>query len=1004
VAEDPPRVKEPLARADNSRVTASPSQFAVSPRGTLKRLLSASVVVAVTAGMLTTALLTPASASDPLTFMGTIGLPRLVSPEGVAADASGNVYVADRNAIGTTVNDRLVKYSADGVLLDVLAGPGVATGQVADPSAVAVAPSGAVYVLEKYSNSVNRVQEFDVLGNLITAWGDYGTGNGEFKHPQGIAVDSLGDVFVADTENDRIQEFTSSGGLITSWSASNPTGVAIDSSDVVYVSGSGTISRFDTAGNPLTSWAVVGAVGVAIDGSDNVWVTVGNAIKEYDNLGTTPLGTFGSGVIAGAESIAIGAGGKAYVAEVGNGSTIRGGIQRFSSGGATEIEWGQYPGAGVPDVPTGLAVDAFDNVYITKKATDQIQKFDADGNLLGEFGGSGNTNGKLDTPAALAIGPDGNLYVADTLNQRIQKLDTDGNYLAQWGSVGAGQDQVQDPAGIAVNPSSGNVYVADTGNDRIKEFSASGTFLREWGQTGSEDGNFASPKGIWIDGSNNVWVADSGNNRIQEFGSNGIFLAKWGAYGTGNGLLKGPSALAIDTLGTVWVVDKTNNRIQRFTTGGGYLSQLGSLGLETRQFNQPVAIAVDSTGRILVTDSNNHRVEVFEDKNGPDTTISGPAAVSPFTSATFTLTASKPNPTFHCALDGGPYAPCNSTKTYPSGLAEGPHTFYAYATDTLGFEGNPSQYPWTIDTTPPTASITGKPSSPTGSTTASFSFTSNEAGSTFLCARDSVTYAACPSPKVYSSLASGTHVFHVKAIDPAGNVSSATSYSWVIDTTPPTISITSGPSGYAQSTNATFGFSSGDSSATFQCKLDGGSYAGCTSPTAFSSLSAGQHTFYVFAVDNLGNQSSPAHRSWTVDTQTHRPDNQIATGTTYVGNDVYNGTGLNQTKTLKAVVGKTVTFKIRIENDGSGTDPLTVLGGGSAKGYSVTYFAGTTNITSKVVAGTYKISLAAAASTVLRMTVKVGSTASTSRSILVTTSADHEPTRLDAVKAVVKRA
>ena len=60
-------------------------------------------------------------------------------------------------------------------------------------------------------------------------------------------------------------------------------------------------------------------------------------------------------------------------------------------------------------------------------------------------------------------------------------------------------------------------------------------------------------------------------------------------------------------------------------------------------------------------------------------------------------------------------------------------------------------------------------------------------------------------------------------------------------------------------------------------------------------------------------------------------------------------------------MGKTVSFKIRIENDGSGTDPLTVLGGGSGKGYSVTYFAGTTNITSKVVAGTYKVSLAVAA-------------------------------------------
>jgi streptogramin lyase len=985
-------------------VTESPGWFVASRRGTPRRLLSLSVIVATTAGLLTTAFVSPASASDPLTFVGMIGRPRLNAPEGVAVNASGDVYVADPNVSGTTVNDQLVKFSADGTFLDVIAGPGpgsgpVAVGKVYDPTAVAVAPGGDVFLLERYSNSVNRVQRFDDLGNYVTSWGGYGTGNGQFIHPKGIAVDSLGNVYVADTGNDRIQEFDSAGNLLTQWTTLNPTGVAVDSSDVIYVAGNNNVARFDSSGTPLSSWAVAGVVGAAVDGSDNIWLTVGGTIKEYDNLGATLLGTYGGGALSSPQSIAVAPGGKVYVADTGNGR-----IQRFSSAGVAEIEWGEYPGSGVPDVPTGIAVDGSDNVYVTKKATDQIQKFDVNGNLLAEFGGTGNTNGTLNDPGALAIGPDGNLYVADTTNQRIQKLDTSGGYLAQWGSSGTNDGQVSDPAGIAVS-AGGNVYVADTGNNRIQEFSASGTFLRKWGLFGTEDGNFKAPKGIAIDGSNNVWVADSGNNRIQEFSPTGTFLAKWGSSGGGDGGLSGPSDLSLDAEGTVWVVDKGHNRLQRFTTTGAFLSKLGSIatGLDTGQFSAPSGIAIDSTGRFLVTDSANNRVQVFEDKNGPDTTITGPAASTPSSSAAFSFAANEPGSTFHCKLDGGSYTPCTSPKGY-SGLVEGSHIFYSYATDSLGFDGNPTQYPWTIDTTPPAASITAKPSTPTGSTTATFSFTSNEGGSTFLCARDTVTYVACASPKVYSSLASGTHVFHVKAIDPAGNVSSPTSYSWVIDTTPPTISITSGPSGYVQSTNANFAFDSGDPSATFQCKLDGGSYAVCASPTGYSSLSPGQHTFYVFAVDNLGNQSSPAHRSWTVDTQTHRPDNQIATGTTYVGNDVYNANGTSQTKTLKAKVGKTVTFKIRVENDGSGTDPLTVFGAGSGKGYSVTYFSGTTNITGRVVAGTYRITLDVAASTVLRMTVKVGSTAVTSRSILVTTSADHEPTRLDAVKAVVKRA
>jgi DNA-binding beta-propeller fold protein YncE len=964
--------------------------------------------LALVAGMLVVSTPLPASASDPLTFVATIGLPRLDSPEAVATDASGDVYVADRNTTGSTTNDRLVKYTADGVLLDVLAGPGLATGQVADPSAIAVGPSGAVYVLEKFSASVNRVQEFDSLGNWVTVWGDYGTGNGEFKHPEGIAVDPLtGDVFVADTLNNRIQKFTSSGGWVASWSATNPTGVAIDSSDVVYVSGNNTVARFDTSGNSLTSWSVIGAVGIAIDGSDNVWVTIGSAIKKYDNAGSTLLGTYGSGVLSGAESISVSPGGKVFVADTGNGR-----IQRFSNGGTTEIEWGEYPGAGVPDVPTGIAIDGSDNVYITKQATNQIQEFAENGDLLGEYGTGGSGDGQLAHPQALAIGTDNYLYVADTNNERIQKLDLSGNYVTQWGSFGdcstsCSDGQVQDPAGIAVagaGPESGNVYVADTGNDRIEEYSPSGVFIRKWGVTGTADGNLKSPKGIWIDGSGNVWVADSGNNRVQKFSATGTFLAKVGAYGTGNGQLKGPSDVTIDADGTLWVVDKSNNRIERFTTAGVCESQLGSLGLETNQFNAPIGIDVDSSGRILVTDSNNHRVQVFKDQNGPDTTITGPSLFTPSSSASFTFTANEPGATFHCKLDGGSYAPCTSPKNY-NGLVEGAHTFYAYATDSHGFDGNPTSYGWTIDVTPPIASLTGYPSSPTSSTSAQFTFTSNEANSTFLCAKDSTNYTSCSSPKSYSNQGSGSHVFHVKAIDPAGNVqTTATSYSWTIDTTPPNVSIDSGPSGWVQTTDATFKFSSTDGSATFQCKLDSGSYGPCTSPTGYSGLPEGQHTFYVTATDNLGNTSSPAHQTWTVDTQTHRPDNQIATGTTYVGNDIYNSTGTNQTKSVKAKVGKTVSFKIRIENDGSATDPFTVSGGGSAKGYSVTYFAGTTNITSKVVAGTYKITLDPAASVVIKMTVKVGSNASTSRAILIKTSADHETSKLDAVKAVVKRA
>jgi DNA-binding beta-propeller fold protein YncE len=942
-----------------------------------------------------------------------IGRPRLDAPEGVATDAGGNVYVAEPNILGgtATTNDRLVKFSADGTFIDVIAGPGTGPGQVADPSAVAIAPNGNIYVTEKWGSSSlsNRVSYFDQYGNYIASWGTYGTGNGQFEHPEGIAVDSVGDVYVADYLNDRIQKFTSSGGWIRSWAVSSPQGVAVDSSDVVYVAGGNQIRRFDASGNALTNWASSGAVGIAFDASDDAWVIAATAITEYDNAGSF-LATYGSsgvgdGQLNGAEGIAIGAGGKVYVADTDNGR-----IQRFSAAGDYQTQWGGFPGVGVPDFPTGLAVDTSNNVYMTKKSTDQIQKFDVNGNLVQEFGGYGNGNGQLNDPAAIAIDDAGYIYVLDTGNTRIQKFDPSGAYVTQWGSYGdcaisCSDGQVKAPTGIAVDHS-GHVFVADTGNNRIEEFSASdGTFIRKWGSYGQGNGQFSLPKGIAVDGSGNVWVADSGNNRIQEFDPSGGYLTRWGTAGSQDGNLAAPSDLDIDADGALWVVDKGHTRIQRFTNTGGFLSKLGSAGLDSGQFASPIGIAIDSAGHVLVADTNNHRVQMFIDQNGPDVAITaGPGTATTLSTASFSFTANDFNATFQCKLDGGSYAACtsgDSSSSY-SGLTEGSHTFSVYATDVLGNPGNATSYTWAVDTTAPTVSLTSTPPSTTGSTSASFSFTSDEAG-IFKCALGSSSFADCTSPNTVN-VAAGSNTFKVKAIDLAGNVSTTASYTWTVDKTPPNVTISSGPSGYVQSTSASFGFDSADANATFECHLDGFAWASCASPAGYSGLSAGLHTFYVRATDQYGNVGTTAHQAWTVDTQTHRPDGQIATGTTYLGNDVYNSDGANQTKTVNAKVGKTATFKIRFQNDGTGTDGYTVTGTGSGKGYTVSYFVGTTNITNKVTGGTYKVNVAAGQYGAITLKVTVGTKAVTSRSFLVKATADHETTRVDAVKAVVKRA
>jgi Ca2+-binding RTX toxin-like protein len=123
----------------------------------------------------------------------------------------------------------------------------------------------------------------------------------------------------------------------------------------------------------------------------------------------------------------------------------------------------------------------------------------------------------------------------------------------------------------------------------------------------------------------------------------------------------------------------------------------------------------------------------------------------------------------------------------------------------------------------------------------------------------------------YTSLADGSHTFQVRAIDGAGNVDpSPASFTWTIDTAPPDTMINSGPPNPSGSSSASFNFSGTDGGtgvASFQCKLDGGSFAVCISPQSYSGLSNGSHTFQVRAIDGIGNADpTPASYTWTVDT------------------------------------------------------------------------------------------------------------------------------------------
>jgi large repetitive protein len=207
---------------------------------------------------------------------------------------------------------------------------------------------------------------------------------------------------------------------------------------------------------------------------------------------------------------------------------------------------------------------------------------------------------------------------------------------------------------------------------------------------------------------------------------------------------------------------------------------------------------------------------------------------------------------------------------------DGQYTIHVLAMDSLG-NFTPSNSPATstfgIDTAaPPPPSIGTKPADPTSQTSASLSFTDAESGVSYLCKLDNAAYGPCTSPASYSSLKEARHTFSVEARDAAGNVSSATSYSWTVDTTPPPApTITTHPPSQTTSDSASFAFTDKQSAISFQCHLDTAAWSGCSSPATYNSLANGSHTFYVRAVDAAGNASGAASYTWSVQSTTGMP-------------------------------------------------------------------------------------------------------------------------------------
>ena len=306
---------------------------------------------------------------------------------------------------------------------------GTGDGQLSGPRGVAVDATGNVYVAESGNN---RIQKFTSVGAYVTKWGSTGTGNGQFGNPTGVAVDSSGCVYVADYSNERIQKFTSAGTFVAKWGGSGhgdgqfslPTGVAVDSSGYVYVAdlGNNRIQKFTSVGAYVTKWGSTGT---------------------------------GDGQFNGPRSVAVDSSGYILVTETGNNR-----VQKFTSTGTFVAKWGSLgTGDGQFDFPTGVAADSSGDVYVADWSNHRVQKFTSAGVFVTKWGSTGTGDGQFNFPMCVAVDSSDDVYVSDYVNNRIQKFRVDSVFALSY-AAGANGTLSGDVAQVVVHRASGTTVTA----------------------------------------------------------------------------------------------------------------------------------------------------------------------------------------------------------------------------------------------------------------------------------------------------------------------------------------------------------------------------------------------------------------------------------------------------------------------------------------------------------------------------------------------------------------
>ena len=219
--------------------------------------------------------------------------------------------------------------------------------------------------------------------------------------------------------------------------------------------------------------------------------------------------------------------------------------------------------------PRGIALDDDGNIYIADSGNSRVQKFDALGNYLFDFGTFGQGDGELRDPNGIAVDAAGNIYVVDASNQTLMRFAPDGRFQKQWKGPAPGFDV---PTDIAIAPD-GKLYILDRGRARVVTFEPAVDKFSSFGAPGTVEGQFDRPTGITV-GGGLVFVADNGNDRVQVFDLDGRFVRQWRVPVWDHHLFYYPDVAFEEERGRLYVTCGRTREILVFAADGRYVNRI----------------------------------------------------------------------------------------------------------------------------------------------------------------------------------------------------------------------------------------------------------------------------------------------------------------------------------------------------------------------------------------------------------------------------------------------